>query len=671
MDRRAHRAFLPEIQALRMWAVGLVVLFHLWPTGVFRGGFVGVDAFFVISGYLITSHLIREVESTGRIRLGAFYARRARRLLPASLLVLLVSAVLTLVFLPQDTWSGAAAEIVASTGYVQNLWLASKAVTYSASNEAASAVQHYWSLSTEEQFYLVWPSLILLALAVARRRRPSRPVVAIGAVLTVTALASFVFSVAFTASDQAAAYFVTPTRAWEFAAGAILPLVLRRYAPPGPFAVVLRYVGLGMLLLSALLLSQQTPFPGWVALWPVVGTAMIILAGDCEGHDRADRLFSNRVAQWLGDISYSVYLWHWPLIVVLPYVVGGSVQLWHQLAIVALTLVLSHLSKVYVEDATRYVPQVRASTRRTLQATAAAMGVLVLVGAMVLGASAIADWRRDATIAEAAGGPCAGGRAGLHLDRCPDAFTRAPLVSTGPGDVPWKTVDGCTTQHDPYLECGWGARSRTVAIVGDSHAEHYRAAIHDVARRKGWRVIVMIKQACPAVDASLPMFGKKRRDDPDECRTWLRRSTPLLKQQGVDLILTSGFASASPVPGKDSDAAYHRVWDEWTSFADVVALRDVPRTGEQNMPQCLAQHSGDQQACAHPRAEALPTDQLTQAARSTTNPKVRFVDLSDAYCDQRTCYAVAGGIPVYMDQDHVAYSFMQTLAPVIEAKLPS
>lgn len=671
VKRRAGRAFLPEIQALRMWAVALVVAFHLWPTGWFPGGFVGVDAFFVISGFLITSHLIREVEATGRIRLAAFYARRARRLLPASLLVLVVAAGLTLGLLPQDTWPDVAGEILASTGYVQNLWLASKAVTYSASTAAPSAVQHYWSLSTEEQFYLVWPSLILAALAISRRWQPRRPVVVIGTVLTVVAAASFAFSLWYTPRDQAAAYFITPTRAWEFAAGAMLPLLLRRWVPSARLALHLRYVGLVLLLVSAALITQQTPFPGWAAVTPVLGTAMMITAGDCEGLDRLDVLFTNRVTQWLGDISYSIYLWHWPLIVASPYLVGGPLRIRHKLAIAAATLMLSHLSAVYVEDATRYRPRMRRSTTRTLLAAVSGMSAVCLVGSSLFVAGALAERRQAAILARVAGGSCHGGLAGLHRISCPDAFSKLPLIAVGPADQRKAKIEGCGNDVEAFVrECQWAEPSRTVALVGDSHAEQYAAPMADIARRNGWRLLIYARRRCPAADAPFPTYLGKARPDPLECQKQLRQVTDSLRAEKVDLVFTSAYSRSAPAQDPMPASAYHRAWNEWSTFAAVVVMRDTPGTEERDMPACLQLHKDDPKACSLPRERALSHDDLTAAMETNTNPKVRLIDLSSAYCDEETCYGVAGGLPIYFDRNHVTATFLRTLTPVLEAQLP-
>jgi peptidoglycan/LPS O-acetylase OafA/YrhL len=254
----ARRALRAEIQALRAAAVALVLVYHLWPA-VLPGGFVGVDVFFAISGFLITSLLLREAERTGRVSLRAFWARRARRILPAALLTVLVCALATVAFVPLTHWDQFFAEMRASTAYVQNWQLAGDAVDYLAAANAPSPVQHYWSLSIEEQFYLLWPVLIAAALAVTRRRpaRVRRAVVA-AALAGATALSLF-YSMAHTAADPAAAYFVTPTRAWELGAGALLALVAPFDRSSAALRSLLSWVGIAAIAVAALTYTAATP----------------------------------------------------------------------------------------------------------------------------------------------------------------------------------------------------------------------------------------------------------------------------------------------------------------------------------------------------------------------------------------------------------------------------
>ena len=277
---RPQHDYRPEVQGLRALAVGLVVLYHLWPDRL-TGGYVGVDVFFVISGYLITSHLQRELQATGSIQLKRFWARRIRRLLPASLLVLAVSAVGVVALLPATVWMQSARQIGAAALYVQNWALAGDAVDYMAADNVPTVAQHYWSLSVEEQFYLVWPVLILVLArwswrSRGRRAAPGRGMLVPG--LVVLALASLAWSVVATATDRSAAYFVTPTRVWEFAAGALLALLgVARLGPSRGAGLALGRAGRDRRVRAAV--RRRHAFPGWIALVPVLGTVAVIAAG--------------------------------------------------------------------------------------------------------------------------------------------------------------------------------------------------------------------------------------------------------------------------------------------------------------------------------------------------------------------------------------------------------
>ena len=256
-----------EIQALRAVAVLLVVVYHLWED-VLPGGFVGVDVFFVISGYLITSHLLREIERTGTVSLPAFWARRARRILPAALTVLLLCALATIAFVPASRWEQFLAEVQAGALYVQNWRLASDAVDYLAASNGTSPVQHFWSLSAEEQFYLVWPLLLLVATLAARGAAPRAKRIAIASAMAALTLVSLGYSIRQTAASPAAAYFVTPARAWEFGLGGLLALVREGEGARPLLRSAASWAGLAAIGASAAAYSEATPFPGGAALLP-------------------------------------------------------------------------------------------------------------------------------------------------------------------------------------------------------------------------------------------------------------------------------------------------------------------------------------------------------------------------------------------------------------------
>ncbi len=306
--------FRPDIEGLRAVSVLLVLVYHAGVARV-KGGFVGVDVFFVISGFLITGLLVRELESTGRISLLGFYARRAKRLLPATALVLVATAAATWAFLPLTDRATFATDIFSAAFYVVNWRLADRSVDYLAEDVGPSPVQHFWSLAVEEQFYIVWPLLLALAAWIfGRRGGVGRTRLAFA--LAFVAVPSFVWSLRLTSRDSATAFFVTTTRLWELAVGAAVAIGERRWsALSRPVAVGLGWAGLVAIACSAFLFREGARWPGFGALLPTLGAAAVIVAGHVPTTAGAARFLSLSPMVWIGGLSYSLYLWHWPLLV--------------------------------------------------------------------------------------------------------------------------------------------------------------------------------------------------------------------------------------------------------------------------------------------------------------------------------------------------------------------
>ncbi|MFE3599399.1 acyltransferase family protein [Streptomyces sp. NPDC059142] len=305
-----------DIQGLRAVAVGLVVLSHAGVAQV-SGGYIGVDVFFVISGFLITSLLLRELATTGRVSVRSFYARRALRLLPVSSLVIAVTLGGAWLFLSKARLAEYAGDALASALYAVNFRLAASGTDYLAQNGPPSPLQHFWSLAVEEQFYLVWPLLLLLTWRITRGRRRLAAVP-----LGVVCLGSFAAGVLLTDSSAPWAYFASFTRAWELGAGALLALGAGRLERlPAALAAPLTWLGLGCVTLAALSYDDTTPFPGHHALLPVAGTVLVLAGGCAPAPHGAGWLLGRRPLVWLGGLSYGWYLWHWPLLVIVP---GGA-----------------------------------------------------------------------------------------------------------------------------------------------------------------------------------------------------------------------------------------------------------------------------------------------------------------------------------------------------------
>jgi peptidoglycan/LPS O-acetylase OafA/YrhL len=315
--------FRPDLEGLRAVAVVLVLLYHAAVPG-FTGGYVGVDVFFVLSGFLITGLLLREVRRTGTISLPSFYARRARRLLPASALVLLVTMVASALVLPPLLVPGVAGDAAAASLYVSNMRFAFQATDYLQAEMAPSPLLHFWSLGVEEQFYVFWPALVLL---IARGRADAGRRVAIAA--GIISAVSFGLALWLTEANAPWAFFSLPTRAWELGLGAFLAIGGTQLARiPARPAAVAAWVGLAMVGISGVVLSTETPFPGTAALLPTVGSALVIAGGFRQAPFAPGRWLSLAIPRFLGRISYSLYLWHWPVLILPAAALGAPLPWW-------------------------------------------------------------------------------------------------------------------------------------------------------------------------------------------------------------------------------------------------------------------------------------------------------------------------------------------------------
>lgn len=683
-----------DVQGLRVVAVLLVVLFHLWPDAV-TGGFVGVDVFFVISGYLITAHLLRHPPATGR-DLATFWARRIRRLLPASLLVLALTLVAARLVAPPLTWAATAREAVAAALYVENWSLASSAVDYLAADAAPTPVQHFWSLSVEEQFYLVWPVLVLAAFAAARLRavRPSGRAVATGAMAAV-ALGSLAWSVHLTDVDPARAYFVTPVRAWEFAAGGLVAVAAVR---PGPRArAVLAWGGLAAVLVAGLAYTGATPFPGSAALLPVLGTAAVIVAGagtgagaGADGAVPLRRLWRLPGVQWLGGASYSVYLWHWPLVVLAPYVAGGPLGDGAKVAVLALTLALSALSKPFVEDRFRR-PRPGSGLTRVYLSAAAGMALVVALAGLLGAQAAEQDRAAAAQLQERlVGGDACFGAAAVALgpQRCPvdPDVEPVPALSLAADDRSSAYADGCFTgaPYDGRRRCTYGTGPTKVALVGNSHAGQWLPALQEIAAERGWTVTTYLVSLC-SVTTARPAL-----DDPAQarnCQAYGRWARDAVARGGYDLVITSSRQSLFvegeenwPATDRAAREAYRGMLTAWSrAGTQVVVVKDpvVPGDDVGRVPECLAETDGDQERCSWPLAVPVPADPqayrwldpLWSAARSLDDPRVRVVEMDDLLCPGGTCRPVLGGVVTYFDASHLTATYARTLAPYLAQRI--
>ena len=640
-------AFRLDIQGLRALAVLFVVLYHA-RLPMFSGGYVGVDVFFVISGYLISGLLIREVERTGRVDFAAFYARRMRRLLPAAAIVFVATAVAARLWLSPLEQVELAPSLFFSALYASNIWFATQATDYLGGDVHSELLLHTWSLSVEEQFYLLWPLLIFLGaryLAAGRVRR------AILWTMSGVFVASLAASLWLTWVAQPWAFFSSPTRAWEFAAGGLAFMVTRRIARwPERVKDLMMLVGFAGMVGAVVFFDDRTRFPGVAAMLPVAGTVLMITAG--TGRGWMTRALGTPVMQLMGNVSYSWYLWHWPVLV-FPF--AGPATLPERMAGVVISFLLAWGTYVVVENRARFSPLLTASPIRSI-----AFGLCLTLVATGTGVALRTMGKQSLALPE-------------------------QVKYNVRSDLPRVYRDGC---HQPFRkddspECVYGDKNgtKTVLLFGDSHAAQWFPALERIAQEKHWRLISLTKSACPSVWATpyRQELGRKY----EECDRWRNSVIDRVTRERPALVVLANGAGhvegAAPFSGtKVSQGIDPAEWQKGMeetlaklrpSGAAVVILRDTPLPGF-DVPTCLSKAAwrGQDllQTCSFGRDQALNQHvyEIEQrAAKGLGHASV--VDLSDLMCAGATCRPLIDGRVAYRDSHHLTVGVSRSFAPAL------
>jgi peptidoglycan/LPS O-acetylase OafA/YrhL len=653
------RAFRPDVEGLRAVAVLLVVLYH---AGVPRltGGFVGVDVFFVISGFVITGLLLRERHQTGGTSVLGFYARRARRILPAATLVILVAVACS--YLMLGVISG---NIVADDGrwaaaFLSNIHFEAQGTSYLTSSLPPSPLQNYWSLSVEEQFYVVYPTMFLL---VARMTRVltlrTRLAIALGMVI----IASFGLSVTQTASHPLSAYFSPFTRAWELALGALVAVStpwLRRI--PVRIATALTWSGLAAIVSSAFLFNAQSAYPGSLVALPVVGAAAIIAGGTVIARWGAESVLGRSPFQWLGKRSYSLYLWHWPILIIAAERVHKTSLSWREnLGLVVVALVISAASYALIENPIRHwkVPALR-SVAAGLALVVSTVLVLSLAISNETGAS---SWLHVVPAADQQ----------VVLDQ----VAQAPHIQVVPKSVRrWdygSTYDEGGSYGAATCKVGLGQSKQSICVYGDPKGSHLMVLYGDskalmwvppfvsIAAREHWRLVVLAKFGCPSTLVTIrgvPAWNEGRTSDP-VCDRWHRWATNWINTNKPNMLVVSQadfYANPAPpgapsVPftaaqwGRGLDGLFHSFTVphmKTVMLGSTPILRRFLFTGS---PLCLSQHADDVQHCSDAADAAVPQLEPTDRSAALAN-HVTYIDTVPWFCSS-ICTAIIGKYEVY------------------------
>ncbi len=678
------RRFRPEIQLLRALAVLVVVVYHVNPDWL-PGGFVGVDVFFVISGFLITGHMLGEVERTGRLSLLGFWANRARRILPAATVTILAVVVTAPFFLPATQWEAVADQGIASAFYVQNFALADKSVDYLAQDAADTPFQHFWSLSVEEQFYVLWPLLVLLALLVVGRLRRAggarhltvRRLTCL--FMSLVVLASFLYSVAEVNAGEPTAYFVTPTRVWELGIGGVLACVLGDPRVFPRLRTALGVAGFAAILLAAITYDAQTPFPGAAALLPVLGCVAVIASGRSLGDGLWHALVHWRPAQAIGAWSYSLYLWHFPVITYYVAVVGHHPGVRNGSVLVLVCLVLAYLSHRYVENPVRRLDLLRRRQWVTVGAALVSMVVAAVLSLVPQAAYAqylaeqrtgTAELQEEVAREDREGfgaGSLDGDTVTTFLPGYEDVILPVPS-EVADDTTPWDACQGASDSRSattPECVAANPEGERTLVVVGDSHADQWVPAIRAAVEGTNWKVVTFLHEACP--------FNTEKRtlaENPEfPCTGPNEETLDRILELEPEAVMMTNLAVDDMAPDSTEEhkgtRGYVEVMEPMAEAGiRVVALHDTPTPkDEENVAECVVEHRDDPRACDLDRAEtqeSARTNAALEAAAAQVDG-VEFVRPTDLFCTSDTCPAVIGNVLVYRDQNHVSATYMSTL----------
>ena len=654
--------FRPDLQGVRAIAVLLVVLFHA-KMPFLTGGYIGVDIFYVLSGYFITGILLRELQNNGKISIRNFYARRIRRILPASSLVLCITSILAIIFLSPLLFKNLAVSTAAADFFSVNFIFAKDSIDYLAENVNYSPILHYWSLSVEEQFYIFFPTILIVLTKISQKIKKSfvTPTGLIG-----ISVASFVASIYLTKIIQPWAFFLLPSRAWELLSGALIAVLapkLKKF--DSKTSSTLQIVGLGLIAWSTFGLNAGSSFPGYLAAIPVVGTTLIILATP-QGAV-ATKLLSSSVAQAIGRWSFSLYLWHWPLLTI-SWIYFGSNSIIANTSMIVLSFLLAALTYHYWENPIRKNQYWNKTKHRMRNITVLTFLAPVVCASMLLfgygsvqatssPVSPISEQELKPAIAQ-----------GLFEKNIPTRLS--PALNRATHDLPKTYSDGCHIKRFSDIEikpCIFGNHSsgKSIWLLGDSHAAQWFPALETIATDEKIKLVALTKSACPAVLTAIPSPVNKN-ENYDACSTYNKRVLQRVNEEKPDVIVVSGRHTLVSQAHHDGLFEYLNALPK---SSKVVYLEDTPNPDE-NIPQCLTTPLKNRSSCNFSLNNIALEHTMSirnQVIRSGRN----YIPVDSWLCTHDQCPVVAKNVLLYRDESHISTTAAYWLSDVLKNHLKS
>ena len=652
-----NRVFRPDLEGLRAIAVILVLLDHAGLAQV-SGGYVGVDVFFVLSGFLITGLLLKETRETGGISIRSFYARRARRLLPAATLVLIVTVLLSYEVFGQLRANRVAEDARWAALFASNFRSIQQGTDYLGAQQEPSPLQHFWSLAVEEQFYFVWPLLILLLASVAKGI-PMR--LKLGVALTLMIAASFAYSVHLTSVDRTTAYFSPLPRASELAAGALLAVVSPWLLKvPRMAGVVMSWAGVAVILWAAVTFDAHTVFPGAAMAVPVAGALLAVAGGSIAPQGGAEVVLARSPMQWTGKMSYGIYLWHWPVILLAAGYAGRELSVQENLLLYVPAIAIASLTFAVIEDPIRSAK----SLRMRPEFVSVGLGVLLVavsfgtVSAM-MEANQLAGEKTDAQVVievPSTEGVLRAVSAGADVTDWPEQPER--ITNEAYSD----TCD-VTRKDTTSTLCEYGDldADRTVVMFGDSHAAMWFPALDRIGKQNDWKVIQLTKPGCVAPD--LQVWSNSLGREYAECDQWRDWAVGQIAEIEPDVLLVTSAGKGIHLAdgGEPTQDGLDDAWraglgstlDAVAPHAGrVVVIGDMAYPAQPGID-CLTENDGNVSACNTPVEDAVLTDHNRVEQETAEAHGAEYIDIIPWFCTWETCPAVIGNLTVHRDALHI------------------
>lgn len=602
-----------QIQGLRALAALLVTLFHAkWVSG----GFIGVDIFYVISGFLITGLLLREIDRTGTINFTEFYARRFKRLLPTSFFVLAITAIASWLLIPATMRASLGRDVIAASLYVSNYLFAWWQADYQNLDATPSPVIHYWSLAVEEQFYVVWPLLILLFFAFAKRLKSKVILTYLVAAVTVS---SFIFSIYQTETSPIWAFYSLPTRAWELGLGALLVLL-----PPIKAKKFVGLIGFLLIIFSAFIFNESTAFPGINAALPVLGT-VLLLATINSWPPFLNDVANSRLFQWLGEISYPLYLWHWPLLVLPSTYLSRPLEIYERLIAIAATILFADLTHRFIEEPYR---NKKVLPSLIYKKVAYVTGLSVFMGTLIMFSNSdkidVSGINGAVSLAQIKARPL------VYDDGC-----HANYAQTNSANCEYADLES----------------DKVMVLYGDSHAAQWFPALFEIANRSGYKLVSLTKSACPSVETIRKDQGGFKMS---RCAQWRKNTVERIRQLQPDVLIMSSFQYYAQPPqfgdrGKWWDDGQRKlIRDVSDSSSQLIYITDTPHP-MRDIPACLTKNS-------------ISKCNTSQRSENLSISGFKVVDPNPWLCSN-VCPAVKDGVVAYRDASHISVDMSIALIP--------